>query len=109
MTARLFAVVAGSCGVPCHTRGVEGGVSSSSVGPRRACSTRLSSCSLCNASLARSAKERGIQHKIELNWNAAVKLASERSESLFMLARTVESWEWPNEANDVLWSGTGFA
>jgi tetratricopeptide (TPR) repeat protein len=55
------------------------------------------------ATLARALKERGSIQRSHLQWNAAVTAASGRSESLFMLVRTVSSWDWTKETHDLLW------
>jgi len=55
------------------------------------------------AMLARAHRQRGNVHKTEIQWNAAVTAASSRAESLFLLVRTVSSWDWPRETHDLLW------
>ncbi|MGB8169198.1 MAG: hypothetical protein WCF18_17000 [Chthoniobacteraceae bacterium] len=48
-------------------------------------------------------KEKGDSAGAAVQWTTAVKLAEYRSERLLALARTVSSWEWSAEFEEILW------
>ncbi len=56
------------------------------------------------AALARTHKEQGNPPKSQVAWNSAVKAASRRPDSLFMLLRVATAWRWQTERIDLLWA-----
>jgi hypothetical protein len=52
---------------------------------------------------ARALREMGNELDSQSQWNAAVKKASAKAESVVMLAETAQRWGWQDEAIDLLW------
>ncbi len=59
---------------------------------------------LRHAYLARALRAEDKSAAAEHEWAAAVKGASDESESLLMLVRTVSEWRWETEMTDLLWA-----